>query len=252
MQFQIDGPVDRCSDEDALYATCTYDSDTNKVIVTSCVSGFAVEQDTCEPACSSSDWVNNATTNHFTADCTAALKDGEQCVVTMATGYFGGKVVCVDQSTHFEYMIETEATLCGVAVPGAATCTYDPSTNFLNVTSCAPMRNTQCYPRCEKKTVSSWTGPIANWDAGAEFGCAPLCNASDADYGWVNNEAENHFVADCSNAVKRKDAVLLLLLLLLLTFDSTLFLPDQERREVRHDCFRRVLLCCWWCRLRSR
>ena len=95
-----------------------------------------------------------------------------------------------------------------------------------------------------KKKQYPGTGPIANWDAGAEFGCAPLCNASDADYGWVNNETENHFVADCSNAVKRKDAVLLLLLLLLLTLNSTLFLPDQERREMRHDCFRRVLLCC--------
>jgi len=215
-----------------------------KVFLTASTLAVALVGTATANDCDPNDWVNNATTNHFTADCSGAVNPGDPCLVTMATGYFGGKVVCVDQSTHFEYMIETEATLCGVAVPGAATCTYDSSTNFLNVTSCAPMRNTQCYPRCEKKTVSSWTGPIANWDAGAEFGCAPLCNASDADFGWVNNETENHFVADCSNAVKRKDAVLLLLLLLLLTLNSTLFLPDQERREVRHDCFRRVLLCC--------
>ena len=204
MQFRIDGLASTlCSDEDPLYATCAYDSDTDKVIVTSCVSGFAVEQGTCEPACSSSDWVNNATTNHFTADCIAALKDGEQCVVTMATGYFGGKVVCVDQSTHFEYMIETEATLCGVEVPGAATCTYDPSTDFLNVTSCAPVKDTECYPSCERKVVSEWDGPIN--EAGGTYGCAPLCNASDADFGWVNDETTNHFVVDCSNATEQGD-----------------------------------------------
>jgi hypothetical protein len=214
MLFYNDDQAMPCSDEDELYATCTFDSATQAVVATSCVPGFAVEQGACEPACSFSDWVNNATTNHFTADCTAALKDGEQCVVTAATGYFGGEVKCVDQGTHFEYEIN-EATFCGDALPGAATCTYDG--NNIEPTSCVPMHGTVCYPRCEKKNVSEWVhGPII--DGGGTYGCAPLCNANDAEFGWVNNETENHFFADCSNAVKRKRWSFVLLLLLVLTF----------------------------------
>jgi hypothetical protein len=215
MQFHIDGPVIPCSDVDPLYATCTYDSDTDTVNATSCVPGFVVNgQGTCVPVCSPTDWTNNATTHHFTANCTAALKGGEQCVVTAATGYFGGEVKCVDQGTHFEYEIN-EATFCGDALPGAATCTYDG--NNIEPTSCVPMHGTVCYPRCEKKNVSEWVhGPII--DGGGTYGCAPLCNANDAEFGWVNNETENHFFADCSNAVKRKRWSFVLLLLLVLTF----------------------------------
>jgi hypothetical protein len=59
-------------------------------------------------------------------------------------------------------------------------------------------------------------GPII--DGGGTYGCAPLCNANDAEFGWVNNETANNFVADCSNAVKRKRWSFVLLLLLVLTF----------------------------------
>ena len=218
MQFRINGPANPCSDADPLYATCTYDSDTDTVNATSCVPGFVVNgQGTCVPVCSPTDWTNNATTHHFTANCTAALKGGEQCAVTAATGYFGGEVTCVDQGTHFEHEVQTEASLCSGAVAGAATCTYDPNTDAVEPTSCVPMHGTECYPRCEKKNVSEWVhGPII--DDGGTYGCAPLCNANDAEFGWVNNETANHFFADCSNAVKRKRWSFVLLLLLVLTF----------------------------------
>ena len=92
---------------------------------------------------------------------------------------------------------------CSDAIQGAATCFYDYVTTNIEVTSCAPAKGTQCYPRCEKKLVSGYTGIITH--AGGTYGCAPLCNASDADFGWVNNETAHHFVVDCSNATELGD-----------------------------------------------
>ena len=92
---------------------------------------------------------------------------------------------------------------CSDAIQGAATCFYDYVTTNIEVTSCAPAKGTQCYPRCEKKLVSGYTGIITH--AGGTYGCAPLCNASDADFGWVNNETAHHFFADCSNATELGD-----------------------------------------------
>jgi hypothetical protein len=172
---------------------------TMKIILTASTLAVAMVG-TVTAQCDPNDWADDAATNHFTADCSGAVNTDDPCLVTMAADYMDGEVKCVDQGTHFEYEIN-EATFCGVALPGAATCTYDG--NVIEVSSCAAMRNTQCYPRCEKKIVSGYTGPIGT--GGGTYGCAPLCNASDADFGWVNDETTNHFVVDCSNATEQGD-----------------------------------------------
>ena len=91
---------------------------------------------------------------------------------------------------------------CSDMLTGVAACTYS-DTGYVEPTSCAPVKDTECYPSCERKVVSEWDGPIS--EAGGTYGCAPLCNASDAEFGWVNDETTNHFVVDCSNATKQGD-----------------------------------------------
>ena len=136
-----------------------------KIILTASTLAVALVG-TVTAQCDPNDWADDAATNHFTADCSGAVNTDDPCLVTMAADYMDGEVKCVDQGTHFEYEIN-EATFCGVALPGAATCTYDG--NVIEVSSCAAMRNTQCYPRCEKKTVSGYTGPIGT--GGGTYGC---------------------------------------------------------------------------------
>ena len=105
---------------------------------------------------------------------------------------------------EMQFRINGPANPCSDAISsGAATCTYDSDSGNVEPTSCAPVKDTECYPSCERKKVSEWGGHII--DDGGTYGCAPLCNASDAEFGWVNDESTNHFVVDCSNATKQGD-----------------------------------------------
>jgi hypothetical protein len=181
-----------------------------KIILTASTLAVALVG-TVTAQCDPNDWADDAATNHFTADCSGVVNTDDPCPVTMATGYWndGGGVTCDGD----EYTNDVYAVLCSEEITGAVTCTYDSDSGNVEPTSCAPVKETGCYPSCERKVVSEWDGPIN--DNGGTYGCAPLCNASDAEFGWVNDETTNHFFADCSNAVKTYHALLLLLLLVL-------------------------------------
>jgi hypothetical protein len=63
-----------------------------KVFLTASTLAVALVGTATANDCDPNDWVNNATTNHFTADCSGAVNPDDPCLVTMATGYFGGEV----------------------------------------------------------------------------------------------------------------------------------------------------------------
>ena len=126
MQFRINGPANPCSDADPLYATCTYDSDTDTVNATFCVPGFAVEQGTCVSICH--DWDDDEPVDHFLADCTGATSVGDTCVVTASTGFYGGSVTCAESLERFFHrntskpLLEYGVVVAQACGPNVLTC----------------------------------------------------------------------------------------------------------------------------------
>ena len=166
MQFRIDGLASTlCSDEDPLYATCAYDSDTDKVIVTSCVSGFAVEQGTCVPICHS--WTDDEAANHFTANCSGVTDVNETCTVTYSSGFFNGSVKCDATSPTTVGFVVAAAEPCG---PEALTCSS--AANALTCNSAYDLVGGHCVAQC---------------------------------HSWDNDEPIHHFLANCTGVTSVGD-----------------------------------------------
>jgi hypothetical protein len=168
MQFRIDDlhvASTLCSDEDPLYATCAYDSDTDKVIVTSCVSGFAVEQGTCVPICHS--WTDDEAANHFTANCSGVTDVNETCTVTYSSGFFNGSVKCDATSPTTVGFVVAAAEPCG---PEALTCSS--AANALTCNSAYDLVGGHCVAQC---------------------------------HSWDNDEPIHHFLANCTGVTSVGD-----------------------------------------------
>lgn len=90
--------------------------------------------------CNPSEWQDNQSQNHFTADCSNVVALGELCAITHSNGFSGGKVICSAGS-----YVATPATCqnccaagswmapgTGVSVPHGSMGGYTPSTQVLD------------------------------------------------------------------------------------------------------------------------